>query len=264
MHRHILRLQGDDLIHRFAKSFDAVAGEACNQVHVDVVKSHPACHLKAVDDLPGGVPTPDFLQHLIVECLRIDADAGDVVPAQHPQLLLVDGVRSSCLHRVFLQLGKVEVLFHCAADLVKLLGREDGRCAAAKINGGQAQSGPLYLLGNLLELLTQPVDIHRQDVLSAFAGDVVGNKGAVAAPRRAKWNGDIQAKGVVGYLSQDGRLVACRFQRQLNLFLCHIKMLFKFPCHHLWCFALVQSAVEQLDRTNAGHHSPRRMDAGRL
>ena len=74
------------------------------------------------------------------------------------------------------------MLFHCAADLVKLLGREDGRCATAKINGGQAQSGPLYLLGNMLQLLAQPVDIHRQNVPGAFAGDVVGNKGAVAAP----------------------------------------------------------------------------------
>ena len=92
----------------------------------------------------------------------------------------------------------------------------------------------------------------------------MGHKGAVQAPGRTEGNGDIQAEAVRGIPGEDGMFLLLGGKGQIQLLLGHQIVLPQFPGDLLPAESLIQPALHQLHRTDAGEHAPLGGDAGDL
>ena len=101
VHGDVLRVQRNGLPQAALKAFHRVAGQAGNEVHVDVIVTGLARFGIAVQNVLRRVLAPNAGQHLVREGLRVDGDAGSAVFPDDGQLFRIRTVRTTCLHRIF-------------------------------------------------------------------------------------------------------------------------------------------------------------------
>ena len=116
----VLRVEGDGLTQTLLEPFHRVAGQASDEVHVDVVVACGPGLGIAVEDVLGRVLAANVRQYFIREGLRIDGDAGRAVFPDDGQLFGVGAVGASGFHRVFHDGGKVEAVPHRPHELAQL------------------------------------------------------------------------------------------------------------------------------------------------
>ncbi|MPN15857.1 hypothetical protein SDC9_163193 [bioreactor metagenome] len=134
MHRDVFGPKGNGLLQAALKPRHRVFGQACDEVHIDIVVPNPAGCCVAVQNILGSVFAPNCPKHFVAERLWVDGDAGGPVFFKHYQLFFVGTIRAAGLHRVLLQRGKVYTVPHRAHQLAQLRRRDSRGGAPADIH----------------------------------------------------------------------------------------------------------------------------------
>ena len=223
----VLRGQLQQALHRMAEAVQRIGGQSGDDVHIDVVKAQLPGHLIAVHHRLGRMLAAHEAQHIVVEGLGIDADAGDAGLPDHLELFPGDGIRPTGLDGVLPHLREVKVFGHTVGEPLELLGSDGGGGAAAKVDGAQLQPGLPGHFGGVGDLLAQAVDVLIHELVGLFDG--MGYKGAVQAPGRTERNGDVQTEAVRGVPGEDGMLLLLGGKGQIQLLLGDQVVLPQFP-----------------------------------
>ena len=261
VHGDVLRVQRDGLPQAALKAFHRVAGQAGNEVHVDIIVTGFAGFGIAVQNVLRRVLAADTGQHLVREGLRVDGNAGSTVFPDDGQFFRVRTVRTARLHRIFHDLREVKIRPDRAHQLPQLVGRQAGGRAAANVDAAKGKPCLFCLNADLLHFPAQTVHIRLHHL--AVAVQIAADKAAVAAPGRAERDADIQAvgSGFTAHL-QDGLLQICNGLGHGVFLLRAIKPLQKKAVDLRFrpaCGALV---VDEPHRAHTGHFAPWRADAG--
>ena len=199
--------------------------------------------------------TPDAVQNLVAQDLRVDADAPHTEGPCHRQLVRVNGIRASRLQREFLQPADVRHLRHRTQQQPELVGIQNGGRAPADINRAQVQSQPTDQVKGSPQVAAQPQKVVRNERQQALG--CVGHKGAVGAPRRAEGDGYVDRAVALAGCSDEARLV----DRHLGSKACLFGNDKVVPRQFLFDARLAHAALEQfachLGRADAGQHPPR-------
>ena len=261
VHGNVLRVQRDGLPQAALKTFYRVAGQAGDQVHVDIIMTGLARFGIAVQNVLRRVFAPNARQHLVREGLRVDGDAGSAVFLDDRQLFGIRAVRTACLHRIFHDLRKVKIRPDRAHQLPQLVGRQAGGRAAADVDAAQFQACLVCLNADLFHLSAQTVHIRLHHL--AVAVQIAADKAAVAAPGRAERDADVQAVGP-GFIAhfQNWLLQVGNGLGHLVFLLGAVEPVKEEAVDLRFrpaCGALV---VDEPHRAHTGHFAPWRADAG--
>ena len=205
----------------------------------------------------------DIGQHLVREGLGVDGDAGGPVLLEDGQFFGVGAVGAAGLDGVFVQTFEGEEVPHRPHQLPQLGRREAGGGAAADVDSLQLQPGGVRLGADGLQLPAQAVDIGLDQF--AVPVQVAADKAAVAAPRRAEGDADVEAVGFrLRPPPEDGFLQVGDGLGHPIFFLRAVEPLEEEPVDGLLAPAGRPLIVDEPDRPDAGHLAPGRAQPGPL
>ena len=121
---------GQALVQRPPEALRRVLRQSGDQIHVHMGKAHAGGQCHGLLHVTGRMAAADGGEDVILQRLRINADAVYAVIQQHLQLLPVDGVRPSGLNAVFHAARQIEAAVQVGQQPVHLIGRERGGSAA--------------------------------------------------------------------------------------------------------------------------------------
>ena len=257
VHGHALRGQGDHLLQRRGEDLRRFARQRRDQIHVDVVKAQLPGQLVGADRVLAAVAAADAREGLVAEGLGVDGDAADLHAAQHFQLLPVDGVRPTGLHRPLHRAGKG--LPGCGEDARKILaGNRRGR-AAADVGRAHVKPRLAHQPGGELDLPQQRPGVGGDQLL--VAPDLPRGEGAVAAAGLAEGDANVEVKAAL--LRRAHAALHLRdLAEQLRPVGGHVEL-----AHHVGAGGFhgkprVQRLVQQPRGTDARQRTPGQLHAG--
>ena len=134
----MLRLEGDGLAQGVDPLVHALAGDAEDEIEVDIVKSRIAQDGMAAEGLVLGMHAAQSLQQAGVPALHAHADTVDAQFAQARGFFQRDG-GGVHLDGELLETGEIHALTEAGDEVVELRGRERGGGASAKENGARLE-----------------------------------------------------------------------------------------------------------------------------
>ena len=194
--------EGQHLIHRGGEGLRRVAGQARDQIHVDIVEAGLLREAERLHGLRGGVPAADGTQNAVGHGLRIDGHARRAARADGLQLFKVERVGPAALHGEFQTAREVEAPADRVQQPRHLRRGERGRRAAAHVEAADVPAGAGQQRAGVFDLTEKTVEIRRQKFPEAL--DRFAHERAVRAARGAERNADIDRKVV--RLEQPGGL----------------------------------------------------------
>ena len=259
MHRNALRRKLDHAPYGIGEYLRRFAGQRRDQIHVDIVKSQlPRKHIGAHGILPR-VHAPDARERFIVKRLRVDGNAVHFVRAKHNQLFAIDGIGSARLHRPFHRIGKFPL--RRGEDGFQIMARDRRGRAAADVRRAHAQIRFAHQARGCFDFMQQRPRV-RRDQLS-ISPDFAGGKAAIAAPRAAERNADVQIEHAVRHAA-NAALHIRDIAQQLRAILGYIEFRFQPRAGFRQGKPHIQPLIQKARGTNAGQRAPRRLHAGDL
>ena len=256
MDRDVGGIQRQDPVQRIGKARRIISRQAGDQIHVDAGKAGGNSLAEGPLHICRRVPAAHVLQDPVVHGLGIDAHTVGSQGSDQGQLLLIQGVGPSTLHRIFYQPGPVKMpvnLFHQQANL---FGGQDCGCAAADVEGPDVLPGPPQGLPHRLNLPQQAVQIGSQQLAGAAGG--LTHKGAIGAAGGTEGNAHVD--GNVPGLKKPGSLhrKAAGGHTELSPLRAHKEGLLQQPVRLGGTAAGQQAAGGQLGGPDPGQGPPGR------
>ena len=135
-----VRTEGNDLIQCIFHIAELLAGQAQDNIHIDIVEAGSPGHLERTDRVLHGMPSPDQVERLLIHRLRIHGYSGDPMLFQDFQLLHGNGIGSPCLDSAFEASAKIIILLRCCKEPVELLRRKGRRSPPSHIKSDRLSS----------------------------------------------------------------------------------------------------------------------------
>ena len=191
MDGYVFRTQSEHLFNSIPEALGAVTGEPGDEVHVHIKAAYLAHKLERTLNIRRGVAAADELKHTVAHRLRVHADSVDSVRSQHTQLGGADGIRPAGLDGVFTHSAEVKFILKHRTQPVKLLCGERRRCAAAHVDGHDAQPQGVDLRGSRGDLLFESLQKRRDELHALLNG--LAHKAAISTACGAEGDAHIKA-----------------------------------------------------------------------
>ena len=253
---------GQALVQRPPEALRRVLRQSGDQIHVHMGKAHTGGQCHGLLHVTGRMAAADGGEDVILQRLRINADAVYAVIQQHLQLLPLDGVRPSGLDAVFHAARQIEAAIQVGQQPVHLIGRERGGSTAPHVERLDVQPRFLHHSGGVGDLPVQHLQIRLHQSQRPLHG--LGYKAAIGAAGGAEGDANIQGD----ILRLQLRLGSAGGLRRLDAQAAALRRdevgVPQDPVHLPFRHALLQHPGGQLAGADARQRPPAGGDAGDL